>query len=56
MNYIYKNKEPCLYVHKKLAKNFPALLIAYYVNEKVFLSYFYVTHYHVQVSVTQIQH
>ena len=39
---------------KKLAKNFPGLLIPQ-VNEEVYLSYLCFTHYPVHVAVTQIQ-
>ena len=40
---------------KKLAKNYPGLLIPHKVNEDVYLSYLYFTHYPVQGSATQIQ-
>ena len=36
MSHICKNKEPCLYAHKKLANRFPGLLIPDQVNENVF--------------------
>ena len=37
------------------AKNFPGLVIPHKVNNEVYLSYLYFTHYLLQVSVTQIQ-
>ena len=40
---------------KKLAQNFPGLLISHQVNGNVYLSYLYFTHSLLQVSVTQIQ-
>ena len=40
---------------KKLAQNFPGLLIHHQVNEKVYLYYLYFTHYLLQGSVTHIQ-
>ena len=40
---------------KKLAQNFPRLLIPRYINKNVYFSYLYFTHYPLQVSVTQIQ-
>ena len=54
MDHICKNKEPCVYVHKKTSRKLsrpsnPSL------DEKVYLSYLYFTHYLVQVSLTQIQ-
>ena len=40
---------------KKLAKNFPGLVIPHKENNKVYLSYLQSAHYLLQVSVTQIQ-
>ena len=40
---------------KKLAQNFPGLLISHQVNGNVYLSYLYFTHSLLQVRVTQIQ-
>ena len=51
MNHICKKKS-CVYMYiKELSKNFPGLLIAHQVNEKVYLSYLYFTQYLIQVSV-----
>ena len=53
---IYVKKKPCLCVHKKkLAQNFPGLLIPHQVNGNIYLSYLYFTHSPLSRSVTQIQ-